>query len=131
LKIKKKEREKMKKTKLEQRIEDLQYAEFSSNGDTAKWRNLNFLLMLLQMSKSKDYPSIKKQGKGINIDYIPSALEYGCDCDREGMRRRLRGLAARHEADGVHVLLTHDLNSARIDDIGALVDAIEADYRQF
>lgn len=117
----------MKKTKLEQRIENLQYAEFGTNGDSAKWRNLNLLLMLLQMSKSKNYPSITKQGKGINIENIPSALEYGLDCDREGMQRRLRGLAARHETDGVHVLLTHDLNSARIDDIGALVDAIEAD----
>lgn len=86
-----------------------------------KWHCLNTLLIIVREADG-DNPNVFYDSyngeRCITVKNIPDlSLKYGSDYDVYGMRAKLRGLAERYKDDDgnylVHVLTTHDLNSAR------------------
>lgn len=98
--------------------------EYSEHGATSRWNALQTLYILLKQADG-DGDNITYEGeyhKSIIIRDIPSLVqEEGLLFDRESMRGRLLGMSARYGADVVHVLITHNLNSAVIYDLSELM----------
>ena len=113
---------------LAQTIKDRMDIEFDNNGASARYNCLNTLHIIVNEADDPNNENIyySNERKEIIIRDIPSlALEHGLDFNREGMQNKLRGLAERYTDDDgqylVSVLTTHDLNSARINDISELM----------
>lgn len=115
---------------LAQIIKDRMEVEFEKNGVTARYDCLNTLHIIVNAADDPDNENIyydNYNGKRvIIIRDIPSfALEHGSDFNKEGMQNKLRGLAEKYKDDDgnylVSVLTTHDLNSARINDLSELM----------
>lgn len=115
---------------LAQSIKDRMEVEFDNNGTTSRYNCLNTLHIIVNAVDDPNNENIyydDYNGKrSIIIRDIPSmALEHGLDFNQEGMQNKLRGLAERYTDDDgqylVSVLTTHDLNSARINDLSELM----------
>ncbi len=120
---------------LAQIISDKMEVEFAKNSASEKWLCLQTLKAIVNEADSGADGIYRQNRDGrlqIVVSSIPSlAMKYGLDFTAEGMLRKLTGLAERYRAEGggyiVRVLSTHDLNSATIEDVSALMDAISAD----
>jgi hypothetical protein len=102
-----------------------------ANGTTVKWQSLRVLSLLLESADDENDNSVYRDDRGLVICNIPSyALAEGTSYSTEGMRSYLLGMAARFTDDDgrrlINVLVTHDLNSATIPDIGELIYAIRS-----
>lgn len=111
---------------LAQIIRDKMDAEFDKNGASARWHCLHIFHIIVNEADNPDNDSIYYDKKAITICEIPSLVnKYGFDYCREGMQRKLRGLAERYKDDNgqyiVSVLTTNDLNSATIKDVSELL----------
>jgi hypothetical protein len=114
---------------LAQIIKDKMDVEFDKNGGSIRWHCLHTLHIIVNeaddLENDKIYYDTYNGKRAIVICQIPSLMKYGTDFDREGMRCKLRGLAARYTDDDgmyiVHVLTTNDLNSATITDVSELM----------
>jgi hypothetical protein len=114
---------------LAQIIKDKMDFEFDKNGASTRWHCLHTFHIIVNEADDPDNHSIYydnyNRQKSITICEVPSLMKYGTDFDREGMRRKLRGLAERYTDDNgqyiVSVLTTNDLNSAIIKDVSELL----------
>lgn len=114
---------------LAQIIKDKMEVEFNKNGSSNKWHCLHTLYIIVKEADNQENASIyydNYDGKRqIIISEIPSMMKYGTNFDTCGMQSKLRGLAERYTDDDgnyiVHVLTTHDLNSATIKDVSELM----------
>lgn len=102
---------------LAQSLVDMMECESCRSGYSSRWLGLQTLKLMVNEADDEENQRIyyeNRSGKRyIVVGDIPSlAIKEGTDFSREGMRSKLRGLAARY--DGVDVLTTHDLNSAVI-----------------
>lgn len=119
---------------LAQSVADMMQAEFEVNGISSRWLCLQVFFLVVSAADDPEDSNIRYERiphpegvkRGIVIRDIPSLIsEEGSDFDREGMRSKLLGLAARYKDDEgrglVSVLITHDLNSAKIVDVSELM----------
>jgi len=117
---------------LAQIIQDMMDVESAANGHTSRWHNLLTLKFIVNEADDTNNDTIyydNYNGKRrIVIHDIPSLLKHGTDFCREGMRSKLLGLQANTTDDygmyTVNVLITHDLNSATINDVSELLHQI-------
>ncbi len=118
---------------LAQTIKDKMDIEFDKNNEaTTRWHCLQTLRIIINEADNKDNDNISYDNyngrRAIVIRDIPSMMEHGTDFDRDGMRCKLQGLAAKYtDSDGnyiVSVKTTHDLNSAVIKDISELLHSM-------
>jgi len=115
---------------LAQIIQDKMDVESDTNGHTRRWHNLHIFKIIVNAADDPENGTIyydDYDGKRrIIICDIPSMIaKYGTDFSREGMRSKLLGLQASTTDDEgmytVNLLITHDLNSATINDISDLL----------
>lgn len=120
---------------LAQIIRDKMDVEFNNNGISTKYLCLQVLHIIVNEADDPNNKNIyydNYNGKRqIIICDIPSmTLEHGADFSKEGMQNKLRGLAEKYKDDDgqyiVSVLTTHDLNSAKINDVSELMFQIAA-----
>lgn len=118
---------------LAQSIKDKMDVEFETNGITSRWNCLHVLHIIVNQADDLNNENIFYENRQIIIRDIPSlTCEYGFDFNREGMQSKLRGLAERYKDEDGHylvsVLTTHDLNSAKINDISELMYQLSSNY---
>ena len=114
---------------LAQTIKDKMDIEFEKNGASPRWNALHTFKLIVNEADDTNNETIYYDNcdgkRQIIICDIPSLMKHGTDFDREGMRGKLMGLAARYTDDDgmyiVSVLTTHDLNSATIKDVSELL----------
>jgi len=115
---------------LAQILSDKMQAEFGKNGNSIRYGCLHTLYCLIREADDTENHSIYYDNcngkRQIIICEIPSLVsKWGTDFDKWGMQAKLRGLAERYTDDDgnylVHVLTTHDLNSATVSDLSELV----------
>jgi hypothetical protein len=119
---------------LAQTIKDKMTVEFDKNRNSGKYNSLNTLYVIVQEAddpeNEKIYYTNYRGKRQIVICDIPSLSKHGMDFTQEGMRSKLLGLAERYKDDDgmyiVDVKITHDLNSASINDIHGLLMAMAA-----
>ena len=101
---------------LAQSLKDRMEIEFDKNGNSSRWICLQTTLDVVRLADSDSNDAHYEDGKkSIVVNNISS---YDLEC-------RLLGLAAKcTDSDGnmlVHVLVTHDLNSATINSVSDLM----------
>ena len=117
---------------LAQIIQDRMDIESDAKGFTSRWHNLQTLKIIVNEADDPNNDTIyydNYDGKRqIIICDIPSLMKHGLDFCREGMRSKLLGLQASTTDDNgmytVILLITHDLNSATINDVSELLNQI-------
>jgi hypothetical protein len=119
---------------LAQVIADKMEAESGKFGlyPTSRWNCLHTLLAIVNEADDPENDKIYYDNcdgkRQIIICDIPSLVKHGTDFDREGMRNKLSGMAEKYKDDEgmylVHMLVTHDLNSAVIKDVSGLLFAM-------
>ena len=118
---------------LAQSIRDKMSVEFDKNGNSSRYFGLQTLYVIVQEAddpeNEKIYYDNYRGKRQIIIHDIPSlVIKHGMDFSSEGMRSKLLGLAEKYKDDDgmyiVDVRITHDLNSAYINDIHGLLLAI-------
>ena len=110
-------------------IKDKMDIESLANGISYRWKNLLTLLLIVREADNAENGNIYYQNtngkREIIIRKIQGMPDEGTDYTTEGMRRKLTGLqeSVRDENGNyiLSVLTTHDLNSARINDLQELL----------
>ena len=110
-------------------IKDRMDIESLANGISYRWKNLLTLLLIVREADNAENENIYYQNtngkREIIIRKIEGMPEEGTDYTTEGMRNKLTGLqeSVRDEYGNyiLSVLTTHDLNSARINDLQELL----------
>lgn len=113
---------------LAQILADKMKTEFDANGNSIRYNCLTTLKIIINEADDENNETIYYTNNGkrsVIISDIPSLTKHGMDFTKEGMQKKLRGLAERYkDFDGnylVSVLTTHDLNSCIINDLSELL----------
>ena len=110
-------------------IKDKMDIESLANGISYRWKNLLTLLLIVREADNVENGNIYYQNTNSKRDIIIRKIEgmpaEGTDYTTEGRRKKLTGLqeTVRDENGNyiLSVLTTHDLNSARINDLQELL----------